>query len=275
MLFPRSDVYISRGIAGLRALREKRTCIASDALFRRTFIEFVTMHVMIKIIYLIALLPYIPLWFFFYRKGSQRIKKEMLVMSVLCAAISPIASYLWWNKDWWQPPSILSVGGVSAPEDILLGFLFTGVSAVIYDFAFKKNLRHTAVSHTNAFVFLIVTSLVVCAALFSLIKVTSFTAITIAMVLATVGILSVRRDLIRSSLYSGLLTLLVAFPFYILIYIMSPGWSVVTYKFGTLSGMTVYGFPIEEFIFWFFYGLVIGPIYEYAKGWGFEQETNH
>ncbi|MDO8561714.1 MAG: lycopene cyclase domain-containing protein [bacterium] len=162
-------------------------------------------------------------------------------------------------------------GGGGAPlEDLLIGFLFGGIAAVIYEIIFKKNLRHTTISHKNGFIFLVATSLILCASMFSLIKVNSFTAIVTAMVLATAGILSVRKDLIRSSLYSGFLTLLVALPFYILIYVASPEWAMSTYKFGTLSGTVIYGFPIEEFIFWFFFGLVIGPIYEYAKGWGFK-----
>ena len=189
-------------------------------------------------------------------------------MSILVAIISPISSYLWWNKDWWQPPSVFS--GVIAPEDILLGFLFGGIAAVIYEFAFKKSLRHSANSHRNGFIFLLVTLIVTCAVLFSLVKVNSFTAITIALILTAAGALSVRRDLIRSALHSGLLTLFISLPFYIFAYFLSPEWSIVTYKFGTLSGITSYGFPIEEFIFWFIFGLAIGPAYEYLKGWGFK-----
>lgn len=57
-------------------------------------------------IYLLALIPYIPVWMYMNVKGSVQIKKEMLVMSFLVAVVSPVASYLWWNKDWWMPPSL-------------------------------------------------------------------------------------------------------------------------------------------------------------------------
>jgi len=223
---------------------------------------------MLNSIYLILLLPYIPLWGYCYLSGSRRLRKEMLVMSILSGLVNPIATYLWWTKDWWQPPSIIH--GVSAPEDILFGFLFGGICAVVYESFFKKKLVNTEVPHQKGFIFFVVFTLVACAFLFSFIKFNSPTAIVIAMFLTALGLLSVRKDLIRSSLYSGVLTLLISLPFYLVAYFLSPEWSAVTYKFGTLSGITVYGFPIEEFIFWFFYGLSIGPAYEYAKGWGFK-----
>jgi hypothetical protein len=191
-------------------------------------------------------------------------------MSFLVAVVSPIASYLWWNRDWWQPPSFFSIGGVSMVEDILLGFLFGGIAAVIYESFFKKTVKSVTSPHPKSFYLFAIFTLVACAVLFSVFDVNSFTAIISALIMVSIIILSLRRDLVRSSLYSGFLTLLISIPFYILAYFVSPEWAAVTYKFKTLSGVTLYGFPVEEFIFWLFYGFAIGPVYEYAKGWGFK-----
>ncbi len=191
-------------------------------------------------------------------------------MSTLFAVVSPVASYLWWNKDWWQPPAMLSFNGVSIIEDILIGFLFGGIAAVIYESFLGKNLKASFTPHQKGFYFFTVFTLVACAIFFSLFKLNSFFSIVIALSLTTIGVLSVRRDLIKSSLFSGILTLLISLPFYLLAYFISPEWAEVTYKFKTLSGILAYGFPIEEFIFWLFYGFTIGPAYEYAKGWGFK-----
>ena len=222
-------------------------------------------------IYLLALIPYIPVWMYMNVRGSVQIKKEMLVMSFLVAIVSPVASYLWWNKDWWLPPSLW--GGQNytfIPEDVLLGFLFGGIAAVIYEFSFGKGLSKNRKPHKKMFTLFVLLTFAICAVLFSLFNFNSFYSIIISMILISLGVLSIRRDLIKSSVYSGALTLIVAIPFYAIIHFISPDWALITYKYQFLSGVTIYNFPIEEFIFWFFYGLTIGTAYEYAKGWGFK-----
>jgi hypothetical protein len=226
---------------------------------------------MMQDIYLIALLPYVPFWLYIYLRSAARTRKEMVFMSTLVAIISPVASYLWWNKDWWLPPSIF--GGqvyTIIPEDILLGFVFGGIAAVIYEFYFHKKLNHNKHSHKKGFAVFVLLTVIICWTLFSLFKFNSFYSIVISTILVSLGVFSMRRDLIKSSFYSGILTLIIALPFYFVIHLIAPDWAFITYKYEFLSGFTIYDFPIEEFIFWFFYGLTIGPAYEYLKGWSFK-----
>ena len=196
----------------------------------------------------------------------------MLVVSTVVAIISPLSSYLWWNKDWWLPPSIL--GGqnytyIFAPEDVLLGFLFGGISAVIYEALFAKKVLPVQKVRNNLFGAVVVISLLCCSICFYFFNLNSFYSIIVAMISTVLLIVYSREDLLKSSFYSGILTLLILLPFYTIIYILDPQWAWITYKYDFLFGFNIFGFPIEEFIFWFFYGAAIGPLYEYTKGWGF------
>lgn len=220
-------------------------------------------------IYLIALLPYIFIWLYIYRKSARVYKKEMMFVSILVAILSPITSYLYWNKDWWIPPSILS-GYPVIPEDILLGFVFGGITAVIYEFCFHKKIKPGALPHKRSFWFLLFLLFLISAILFFSLNLNSFYSIIVSITFIGVSVAYIRKDLVKSSLLSGLLTLIMSIPFYVIIHFLSTDWALVTYKYEYLSGFTVYNFPIEEFIFWFFYGLLVGPAYEFIKGWKFK-----
>jgi uncharacterized membrane protein len=86
------------------------------------------------------------------------------------------------------------------------------------------------------------------------------------MLLAAAVMVTVRKDLVMTSLLSGVLMALVSFPSYLLVVLISPNWIDHTYLWWGLSGTRFIGVPIEEFIFWFLSGLVFGPFYEYWQG---------
>ena len=164
-------------------------------------------------IYLTALSVYIPIYLFIYLKSSLRLRREMLFMSIINAIVSPLSSYLWWNKDWWLPPSVF--GGQSyvfAPEDVLLGFIFGGLVSIIYEFSFGKHLLNTEHPHKKSFHLLVLFSVIICAASFSVLNLNSFYSIVVAMLFVTISIWFVRKDLIKSSIYTGILSLVLCLP---------------------------------------------------------------
>jgi hypothetical protein len=74
-----------------------------------------------------------------------------------------------------------------------------------------------------------------------------------------------RPDLIQNGLYSGVIMLVCSLPSYFLIQYLSASWIANVYQFNHLSGILLWGIPIEELVFWFLAGSMFGPFYEYAR----------
>ena len=75
-----------------------------------------------------------------------------------------------------------------------------------------------------------------------------------------------RKDLFIDGLISATGLAIGSVLSYALIEILSPHWIDHTYLWGTLSGIRIVGIPIEEFVFWFLFGLMVGPLYEFWQG---------
>lgn len=59
---------------------------------------------------------------------------------------------------------------------------------------------------------------------------------------------------------------LVALPVYYVLMFLFPGFIEQTYHFNTLSGFLITGIPLEELVFYYIFGFMVGLLYEYWKG---------
>jgi hypothetical protein len=215
--------------------------------------------------YLAATLPLLVIWIVFYALRKD-IRKEMLVVSILVGLLSVITAHYWWTIDWWKPATI--TGTVVGIEDFLAGFGSGGIIAVAYEVLFRKRLYHTrtkAAHQPSAFTVLLLIAFLM-SWLFWGVGLTSFWASTVAMIAAAAVLFYFRRDLFLNGVLSGVLMAAISSLSYFTIMFLSPEWIPNTYLFDTLSGHLLLGVPIEEFVFWFFAGLVFGPFYEYWQG---------
>lgn len=187
----------------------------------------------------------------------------MMTMSLLIGAASVLTSYYWWTDDWWRPATI--TGTKVGVEDFIAGFTSGGIMATLYEFLFKKTIYHKVKTFNHQGLITLVLLTVITEFLLKSFGMTSFYASTIAMLLVVGCMLAMRRDLFVSSVLSALLMTVVSFLPYLLILLIHPDWIQRTYL-PTLSGISLIGVPIEEFVFWFMSGLLFGPFYEYWKG---------
>jgi hypothetical protein len=214
-----------------------------------------------KYAYLIGTIVFLIPWviLFFFRKDYR---KEMIFMSLVIGIGSVITAYLWWTIDWWRPETITNTRvGI---EDFLMGFSNGGIAAVLYEGIFKKRLLKRIKEANNQ------GTLNICLILFFIIaflfwglNITSFWASTIAMIIAAIYILYTRRDLFLNALASGILMAIASLPFYHVLIWFFPGFIHKTWMFQYLSGITIIGIPFEDLIFYFLFGFIIGPLYEY------------
>jgi len=212
--------------------------------------------------YLFGALLFMLIWLvlFWYRED---LRKEMLVMSIILGFVSVATAYYWWTYDWWRPATI--TGTRVGIEDFLSGFGTGGIMAVVYEALFSKEhkLRKKPPRYPGILTVLLLLAFSGSFLIWG-VGTTSFYASILSLALAVVFMLYFRRDLLKNSFFSGALMFLISLPVYWLIVFFSPGWVDATYL-DTLTGIQITGIPIEEIIFWFFAGMVFGPLYDYWR----------
>ena len=203
--------------------------------------------------YLVWCLIFGLVWVFLYwvRKDTRR---EMLLMSLLCIPLGPVAAYF--NvKDYWHPETFMHTAvGV---EDVLIAFFIGGISAVLYEFLYAKPRERTerpgfwwliVLPDLGGAVFMYVSTLF---------GIASITATFMLFILFAAIPIILRPWLFRNSVLSGVAFMTFLFFFYKLFFWMYPG-IVDVWWFGA-SGVRVLGVPVEEMAWAFLWGMVAGP----------------
>jgi Lycopene cyclase len=206
---------------------------------------------------------FLCVWLMLYllRKDTRR---EMLTMSLLVGVVSICTLYFWYTIDWWHPKTL--TGTRIGIEDFLIGFAGGGVMSACYEIVSGIRYRYSGrTSYTVRALALLVFLALITSVFFYGFSVTSFWSTVLGLSIATAVMLFFRPDLIRNSFLSGVLSLLLVLPAYGFILYASPTWVSQTYDWRYLSGILVFGIPIEELVFWFLSGLFFGPFYEFWK----------
>lgn len=86
-----------------------------------------------------------------------------------------------------------------------------------------------------------------------------------ALAVADIILILQRRDLIIDALLTGICMVIGIFPFYLILNFISPGYIENIWATANLSRIGFFSYPIEDIIFYFFFGFFIGPLYLYWK----------
>lgn len=217
--------------------------------------------------YLFLSLLLLAIWliiFWFLQNGARKILIKISVIGGLAGLISE----LWYFKDYWHPPSLLGNARISL-EDFLFGFAFVGIAATIYKVIFKKdNERHKKGYKTMFFIFFVIG--VFSLLLFNnLLKFNSIFVSSFIFLILSLIMVFVRKDLMVQSIMSGILSLLVIIPIYILLFnFMFPNyWDKYWLLADTTFGIKVIGnIPMTELLWYFSCGCFAGIAYDFYTG---------
>jgi len=215
-------------------------------------------------IYLIGSLMFLAIWgvIFYFRKDLRR---EMLVTGVMGSFVVWVGGAYWFTHDWWYPETLLGNGG--GIEDIIFGFANFGIAAVIYDAVFHRRYSathwHKPKIYIGIFFLLIIIGGL---SIFLFLRgMMSFVAYPFVALLASLVLWFSHRQLFANSMWSGVLLVLLSTPVYWIMNTINPGWIDHTYLFNSLTGITLLTVPIEEYVYYFATGIIIGPLFEYSK----------
>ncbi len=174
-----------------------------------------------------------------------------------------------YSMDWWRPLTVTST--IPGIESFIFGFSVSGVASVIYMEIFKKKVNIQRASKKQElrrnlnYFFIILLALIIFLFSFFVLNLNSFQASFPSLLIPTFIIYFKRRDLILDSVLSGIFLLLTSFIFYIIPEILFPGWIKSAWNFGIISGITILKVPVEDLVWFFLVGLLVGPLYEYSK----------
>ena len=217
--------------------------------------------------YLIGSLLFILIWlvFFLWRKDTR---KEMLIISLLFG-IAGLLSQIIYINDWWKPLTITATSlGI---EDFLFGFSIGGISSVVYEHLFNKRVKIKKVKKLKEqkrninFLLVIFTIPIIFYGGFFILGINTFISSIFAFVIPTSIIYLKRKDLIRDSFFSGIFTVLIMFLVYQIIELIIPGFFESFFLFQNIGHIIFLKIPLEEYIWFFLLGLLVGPLYEYWK----------
>lgn len=195
--------------------------------------------------------------------GGER--RDMLLFSLVIAPLGP-ASEIWFLRDYWQRPTI--TGQPISVEDAVFAFAIGGIAFSLYKTLFRLT---SAASPTQPPRLWLIAALPVIMFLSVLLLtsglgVNSIFSSSLAFVVGTLLIWRLRPDLIRPSLGSGLLSLILFMAVYQLMRLLFPG-ALARWCTGcNPSGVMILGVSLEEMLWDFTWGLIGGVVCEAALG---------
>ncbi len=214
--------------------------------------------------YLIGSLAFLLVWIVLFL-WKKRIRKEMLMMSILVAPLGPISEFFYF-KDYWNPDILVNIFGFGI-EDMIFAFAIGGIAAVIYEEIFIRKQKKTRPEKNKTIVFSVISALILLIILNLILKINSIYASSLIFLFFGLIIIYKRRDLIKNAIVSGLLVLSLMFVFYILfIKFLFSDFFIKYWQFNNISGITFFGIPIGELLWGFSWGFLAGPFYEFWKG---------
>ena len=168
---------------------------------------------------------------------------------------------------YWDPEMLFDLGrwtGVLGIEDLFYIFFIGGGAACLYEYVSHHKISEKRTYRPHLL------SLIVCASVFIVLAHFLPYNILYSNVIATMcGVFVLwfqRRDLIYHSFVGGLVFLFLYVIGYEIFLVIFPGFIQNAYSLNNLSGVFLFGLPLEEFLYAFSSGMLLAPLYEYVHG---------
>lgn len=185
----------------------------------------------------------------------------MLVMGLIGGVGSFVTAH-YWTLDWWLPATI--TGTRIGLEDFLIGVSNAGIAIALYIELFHRRFYHFAHrDNRKSLTLLIVATCILFWSLFNIAHLNSFYSCIVSLSFYSAALIFMRHELLVSSLISGLLMVVASIPVYLITIAIFPDFVEHTYPYELVTSANLFTIPIQEFIFYFFFGFMVPTMYEY------------
>ncbi len=217
--------------------------------------------------YLLLCGIYFLVWcvFFLARKD---IRKELCVITLFTA---PLGFTEWLYYDYFRPDFLFPLLPRIGVEDFLWAGIVSGIGAVGYELIARRRTYHVR-NLTAGWLGGIWLSTTVVLGLLLFFIATNFFFINSAhlsiagFLLVTLMIILWRRDLLPDAILSGIFLSTLTFIVYWIWMFFFPNAFADYWQLHNTFGIFIHGIPIEELLYTFGWGSVIGPMYELMEG---------
>jgi len=208
----------------------------------------------------------LPLWIFIYTKAKRlrvRMRNSGVYVGLVAVVTEPI-----FMIDYWTPPSLFGIDGFYIVEDFIYGFLISGISISIYNFVFNISYKTKYKKYKKASVILTV-GMLLSFLIFNLIfKYNSVLSISYSVIVATLIMITYRKDLLLPAFLSGVMLVVISTIIYTLIFnfILTSYWYDYWKLANSSYGYFILGIPWTEYLWYFTLGFYISIVYDFASG---------
>ncbi len=210
----------------------------------------------ISVIYLVGDIIPLTIWIMlFYFQNSFR--KYILFFSVIA---TPLAlTGLLFTRDYWRPSFIF--GNIIGPEDFIFAFAIGGISVALIKLVWQRiNLPEKfQIDYWWIVAFYVIVATVMIGGNI-LLGFNSMDAAIVGMLLVGMSMIVFRPKLLFPSLINGIVLFILALISYQVFLLFYPQTVVTWWMISNLTGVFIWGIPIEEILFYFAWGFLVLPL---------------
>lgn len=219
--------------------------------------------------WLIWSLLLIAVWLVVYfALDSKNKKREMLVVSLwtsLLGLTEPL-----FVPGYWSPPSLFNLASKTGfdIESLIFSFGIGGLAVVLYEWIFRtKHQKMGSVEqHTprhRYHLWAIISAPIIFIILLVMTKLNPIYSASIAMAGGGIFTWYCRPDLKKKMLVSALIFLGLYFVYFLTLIAIFPGYVQQVWNLKVISGILIFGIPLEELIFALSFGFLWSSVYEH------------
>ncbi|MBI2498809.1 hypothetical protein HYV88_01045 [Candidatus Woesearchaeota archaeon] len=217
--------------------------------------------------YLIGSLILLIIWILLF-EIKKEVRKEMLLTSIFTAPLG-LTEFIF-VPEYWDPPTIFNLAKTTGLdiESLIFSFAMGGIASILYEELFK--VKHITLSskerkkHTLHYFYVFVPILVFLFFYF-MTNLNPIYVTAISLFLGAIAIVNCRKDLKDKIIKGGFLFLGLYFIFFILFIAMYPNYVSNVWNFSAISGILIFGIPLEELMFAFTLGMYWAGLYEHIN----------
>ena len=215
---------------------------------------------------MVGILGVVWLLFFLLRKD---LRDQQLFVSVFTAPLGPVTQIIWFYKDYWRPEYVwtFAISGVPiGVEEILFAFFIGGIGSVLYEVIFRKQHRHGRYRFKQTALVLISAGVII--DIVNAAHVNTVWASSIALVLASLIMIAIDKDLRKDWVMSSILMFVFVTVLYLAWLALYPALVSKFWLPSGLSGVNLFGVPIEELSWFVSWAMFSGVAYEFMVNAG-------